>query len=554
MSVAAPERLPEFVEVIRDDVTAAYEFAEWLSGDELPVAPHPNRHASDRIKIIFETDNPREMLENVRRCIGALSGDNRQIAALIISGFPESLIQTYGSDNVGTALDALRDAYAVLPESESEPMLVAFDPIVRNRQEKSSESNGETDDFEFDDSPGDEEESTQEELEYLKTTDTVRWYMKETGKRKLLSAVEEVELAKQIEVGLLAAERSEQLQASGIENTQLMSDLRTLQRAGERAKDTLLEANLRLVIWVARRYQGRGLELLDLIQEGNTGLVRAVEKFDYTKGFKFSTYATWWIRQSITRGIEDTGNTIRLPVHKGEKIRQLRRFTGNFFSQYGREPSHEEIAVEFDISEDVAARLVAESRMQPISLDVTLGEDGDMSLADLIEDGDIADPIEATAQSELNNALDEMLDGLTPLEATMARLRFGLADGKAHTLDQIGLTMGVTRERVRQIESRIMAKLRHPAYKASSPLVSREVNQEWRQDAECKEAGIDKFFHPHGERGVAKKSRAEKALRYCGRCAVIDVCREQGVRQKEIYGIRAGMSEPDFQRYQLGNS
>ncbi|WP_404310988.1 RNA polymerase sigma factor [Agrococcus terreus] len=292
------------------------------------------------------------------------------------------------------------------------------------------------------------------------TADPVKDYLKQIGKVALLNAEQEVDLAMRIEAGLFAEER---LSVEGDDlDWQLKRDLTRIARDGQRAKSHLLGANLRLVVSLAKRYTGRGMQFLDLIQEGNLGLIRAVEKFDYTKGFKFSTYATWWIRQAITRAMADQARTIRIPVHMVEVINKLARVQRQMLQDLGREPTPEELARELDMTPEKVIEVQKYGR-EPISLHTPLGEDGDSEFGDLIEDTEAVVPADAVGFTMLQRQLESLLDSLSEREAGVIRMRFGLGDGMPKTLDQIGDTFGVTRERIRQIESKTMAKLRHPS-------------------------------------------------------------------------------------------
>ena len=293
------------------------------------------------------------------------------------------------------------------------------------------------------------------------TADPVKDYLKQIGKVPLLNAVEEVELAQRIEAGLFAEEKLSTMTAAE-KQAQLGLDLQWVARDGQRAKSHLLGANLRLVVSLAKRYTGRGMQFLDLIQEGNLGLIRAVEKFDYTKGFKFSTYATWWIRQAITRAMADQARTIRIPVHMVEVINKLARVQRQMLQDLGREPTPEELSRELDMTPEKVIEVQKYGR-EPISLHTPLGEDGDSEFGDLIEDTEAVVPADAVGFTMLQRQLESLLDSLSEREAGVIRMRFGLGDGQPKTLDQIGDTFGVTRERIRQIESKTMAKLRHPS-------------------------------------------------------------------------------------------
>jgi len=291
------------------------------------------------------------------------------------------------------------------------------------------------------------------------TADPVKDYLKQIGKVPLLNAAEEVELAMRIEAGLFAEDKL--ANTKGL-SKQLERELRWVARDGQRAKAHLLGANLRLVVSLAKRYTGRGMQFLDLIQEGNLGLIRAVEKFDYTKGFKFSTYATWWIRQAITRAMADQARTIRIPVHMVEVINKLARVQRQMLQDLGREPTPEELSRELDMTPEKVIEVQKYGR-EPISLHTPLGEDGDSEFGDLIEDTEAVVPADAVGFTMLQRQLESLLDSLSEREAGVIRMRFGLGDGMPKTLDQIGDTFGVTRERIRQIESKTMAKLRHPS-------------------------------------------------------------------------------------------
>ena len=293
------------------------------------------------------------------------------------------------------------------------------------------------------------------------TADPVKDYLKQIGKVALLNAAEEVELAMRIEAGLFAEDKLSQMSDAERRST-LGRELLWVAKDGQRAKSHLLGANLRLVVSLAKRYTGRGMQFLDLIQEGNLGLIRAVEKFDYTKGFKFSTYATWWIRQAITRAMADQARTIRIPVHMVEVINKLARVQRQMLQDLGREPTPEELSRELDMTPEKVIEVQKYGR-EPISLHTPLGEDGDSEFGDLIEDTEAVVPADAVGFTMLQKQLESLLDSLSEREAGVIRMRFGLGDGMPKTLDQIGDTFGVTRERIRQIESKTMAKLRHPS-------------------------------------------------------------------------------------------
>ncbi len=291
------------------------------------------------------------------------------------------------------------------------------------------------------------------------TADPVKDYLKQIGKVPLLNAEMEVELAKRIEAGLFSEEK---LSKGGKISPKMLDELQWISEDGRRAKNHLLEANLRLVVSLAKRYTGRGMLFLDLIQEGNLGLIRAVEKFDYTKGYKFSTYATWWIRQAITRAMADQARTIRIPVHMVEVINKLARVQRQMLQDLGREPTPEELAKELDMTPEKVIEVQKYGR-EPISLHTPLGEDGDSEFGDLIEDSEAIVPADAVSFTLLQEQLHAVLDTLSEREAGVVSMRFGLTDGQPKTLDEIGKVYGVTRERIRQIESKTMSKLRHPS-------------------------------------------------------------------------------------------
>jgi len=292
------------------------------------------------------------------------------------------------------------------------------------------------------------------------TADPVKDYLRQIGKVPLLNARQEVELAKRIEAGLFAEEKL--AGGSGVLRAGQSIELEEVAEDGRRAKDHLVEANLRLVVSLARRYTGRGMLFLDLIQEGNIGLIRGVEKFDYTRGYKFSTYATWWIRQAITRAMADQARTIRLPAHMVEIVGRLARVQRQLLQDLGRDPTPDELAAGLDMTPEKVIEAQKYAR-EPISLHIPLGEAGDSEFGDLIEDTDAIEPGEAVGFTLLQEQLHSVLDTLSEREAGVVSMRFGLTDGQPKTLDEIGKVYGVTRERIRQIESRIMSKLRHPS-------------------------------------------------------------------------------------------
>jgi RNA polymerase primary sigma factor len=349
-----------------------------------------------------------------------------------------------------TRLDLPNDNILLAVEGVEAP------PEPLDRVEQSS-------DFDWDEEESEALRQGRKEAELIFSADSVRTYLKQIGKIALLNAEEEVALAKRIEAGLYAAERVRRAEDSTEKlSPQLCRDLCWIVRDGKRAKDHLVEANLRLVVSVAKRYTGRGMPLLDLIQEGNLGLIRAVEKLDYTKGYKFSTYAIWWIRQAITRAMADQARTIRIPVYLFEVIKKLGAIQHKLLQDLGREPTAEELAKEMDTTPTKVRELRQYAR-QPTSLDQTLGDEGNYRLADFIEDSQAVVALDAVAFTQLQDDLRSVLATLPKREASIVRLRFGLTDGQPQTLDQIGHVYGLTRERIRQIESTTMTKLRHPS-------------------------------------------------------------------------------------------
>ena len=295
------------------------------------------------------------------------------------------------------------------------------------------------------------------------TDDPVRMYLKEIGKVNLLSSEEEVDLAQIMAAGAAAKEQMEELAASGEElPVEVTEELEKLIKKGERAKQRLAEANLRLVVSIAKRYVGRGMQFLDLIQEGNLGLIKAVEKFDYTKGYKFSTYATWWIRQAITRAIADQARTIRIPVHMVETINKVIRVSRQLLQELGHDPTPEEIAAEMNMPVE-RVREILKIAQEPVSLETPIGEEEDSHLGDFIPDEDASEPAEAASFTLLKEQLIEVLATLTPREEKVLKLRFGIEDGRTRTLEEVGKEFNVTRERIRQIEAKALRKLRHPS-------------------------------------------------------------------------------------------
>lgn len=296
------------------------------------------------------------------------------------------------------------------------------------------------------------------DLSQIEIDDSISLYLKEIGRVPLLSAAEEVDLAKRMERGQLAKERLEQGVEDPVEVEQLLWEVRD----GERAQEHLIKANSRLVVSVAKKYVGRGVPFLDLIQEGNIGLIRAVNKFDYRRGYKFSTYATWWIRQAVTRAIADQGRTIRVPVHMYEQINRLTRTSRQLVQELGRDPTTEEIAEALEVTPKKVEQVIRVSQ-RPLSLEMPVGEEEDSYLGDFIEDEDAQSPTDAASQQLLREVIDEIFASLTPREVRILQLRFGLVDGYSYTLEEVGRKFGVTRERIRQIEAQALGRLRHPS-------------------------------------------------------------------------------------------
>jgi RNA polymerase primary sigma factor len=355
-------------------------------------------------------------------------------------------------------IDDVELAAAAVLEVDLETELVADLADIADEDEAKPAAAADSDNLVISD-VDDTDEPVQQVITAGATADPVKDYLKQIGKVPLLNAEEEVDLAKRIEAGLFAEEL---LATRGPFKDRRQGDYEWIAEDGQRAKNHLLEANLRLVVSLAKRYTGRGMLFLDLIQEGNLGLIRAVEKFDYTKGYKFSTYATWWIRQAITRAMADQARTIRIPVHMVEVINKLARVQRQMLQDLGREPTPEELARELDMTPEKVVEVQKYGR-EPISLHTPLGEEGDSEFGDLIEDSEAIVPADAVSFTLLQEQLDSVLDTLSDRESGVVKMRFGLTDGQPKTLDEIGKVYGVTRERIRQIESKTMSKLRHPS-------------------------------------------------------------------------------------------
>ena len=382
--------------------------------------------------------------------------DYEEIKELLSKGQSRGVLT---QDEIGESLQALNltpeqmdHFYALLDELNVD---VVDGPSAENLR-----------DMEDEDSTDEKEESLEKDAELAgktPTNDPVRMYLKEIGKVPLLTAAEEVDLAMKIEAG---EEASAVLREKGDKlSREELRRLRRQERVGQEAKRKLVEANLRLVVSIAKRYVGRGMLFLDLIQEGNLGLIRAVEKFDFRKGYKFSTYATWWIRQAITRAIADQARTIRIPVHMVETINKLIRVQRQLLQELGREPMPEEIAEQMELTPEKVREIIKVSQ-EPVSLETPIGEEEDSHLGDFIEDADAVVPIDAASFILLQEQLEDVLNSLNEREKEVIRLRFGLTDGHPRTLEEVGREFGVTRERIRQIESKTLAKLRHPTRSA----------------------------------------------------------------------------------------
>jgi RNA polymerase primary sigma factor len=382
--------------------------------------------------------------------------DYEEIKELLSKGQSRGVLT---QDEIGESLQALNltpeqmdHFYALLDELNVD---VVDGPSAENLR-----------DMEDEESTDEKEESLEKDVELAgktPTNDPVRMYLKEIGKVPLLTAAEEVDLAMKIEAG---EEASAVLREKGDKlSREELRRLRRLERVGQEAKRKLVEANLRLVVSIAKRYVGRGMLFLDLIQEGNLGLIRAVEKFDFRKGYKFSTYATWWIRQAITRAIADQARTIRIPVHMVETINKLIRVQRQLLQELGREPTPEEIAEQMELTPEKVREIIKVSQ-EPVSLETPIGEEEDSHLGDFIEDADAVVPIDAASFILLQEQLEDVLNSLNEREKEVIRLRFGLTDGHPRTLEEVGREFGVTRERIRQIESKTLAKLRHPTRSA----------------------------------------------------------------------------------------
>jgi RNA polymerase primary sigma factor len=389
---------------------------------------------------------PAAPVKGAKKSAKALKGDDLELDDVVIDL------------DVDVVIDDVELAAAAVLEVDLETELVADLADIADEDDVKPVVAADSDNLVISD-VDDTDEPVQQVITAGATADPVKDYLKQIGKVPLLNAEEEVDLAKRIEAGLFAEEL---LATRGPFKDRRQGDYEWIAEDGQRAKNHLLEANLRLVVSLAKRYTGRGMLFLDLIQEGNLGLIRAVEKFDYTKGYKFSTYATWWIRQAITRAMADQARTIRIPVHMVEVINKLARVQRQMLQDLGREPTPEELARELDMTPEKVVEVQKYGR-EPISLHTPLGEEGDSEFGDLIEDSEAIVPADAVSFTLLQEQLDSVLDTLSDRESGVVKMRFGLTDGQPKTLDEIGKVYGVTRERIRQIESKTMSKLRHPS-------------------------------------------------------------------------------------------
>ncbi len=415
-----------------------------------PVAPAPRRKtkAEPKVDSAGDAEADQQRPEDLKVVVDEVEQETPSIVAALSGATEKAVAFTRVGNDVVLTVGGKKRGLEDVDDAE-------FVPAAEAELEKEiTEDEG----FSLSDAD-DADEPEQQVMAAGATADPVKDYLKQIGKVALLNAEQEVELAKRIEAGLFADER---LNDTASVTQSDVEDYEWIVTDGRRAKNHLLEANLRLVVSLAKRYTGRGMLFLDLIQEGNLGLIRAVEKFDYTKGYKFSTYATWWIKQAITRAMADQARTIRIPVHMVEVINKLARVQRQMLQDLGREPTPEELAKELDMTPEKVVEVQKYGR-EPISLHTPLGEDGDSEFGDLIEDSEAVVPADAVNFTLLQEQLHDVLDTLSEREAGVVSMRFGLTDGQPKTLDEIGKVYGVTRERIRQIESKTMSKLRHPS-------------------------------------------------------------------------------------------
>jgi RNA polymerase primary sigma factor len=414
-----------------------------------------------------QNDSLAEMTANITRTIPGPVADEDKPQA--VADNPLAYLLRVGREHGSITYDEILE---VMPEAESNMDLLEdvfsalFDHGIEiiALKEEDDEDAGESEDVsEATEQPSAEKGKAQSrpseiDLSQIEIDDSISLYLKEIGRVPLLTAQEEVSLAKRMERGQFALERIEEGVEDPVERERLLWEIRD----GERAQEHLIKANSRLVVSVAKKYVGRGVPFLDLIQEGNIGLIRAVNKFDYTRGYKFSTYATWWIRQAVTRAIADQGRTIRVPVHMYEQINRLTRTSRQLVQELGRDPTTEEIAEALEVTPKKVEQVIRVSQ-RPLSLEMPVGEEEDSYLGDFIEDEDAQSPTDAASQQLLREVIDEIFSSLTPREVRILQLRFGLVDGYSYTLEEVGRKFGVTRERIRQIEAQALGRLRHPS-------------------------------------------------------------------------------------------
>ena len=451
------------------DSAAPAESAGWVAGAEVPAEAPEAKAAPAKKAAAKKTAAKKTAKKAAAKKTAAKKTTARKTTAKKTTAKKTAAKKTAATATSAKAKDAQAAEGAEDEEIEDDSDLAIdgdFDPELDEGVTASDDE--EEEEADTVDEVWNEDESAalrqaRKDAELTASADSVRAYLKQIGKVALLTAEEEVSLAKRIEAGLYAQYKIDMAKEAGERLAHAQRrDLREISRDGQRAKNHLLEANLRLVVSLAKRYTGRGMAFLDLIQEGNLGLIRAVEKFDYSKGYKFSTYATWWIRQAITRAMADQARTIRIPVHMVEVINKLGRIQRELLQDLGREPTPEELAREMDITEEKVLEIQQYAR-EPISLDQTIGDEGDSQLGDFIEDSEAVIAVDAVSFTLLQDQLGDVLETLSEREAGVVRLRFGLTDGMPRTLDEIGQVYGVTRERIRQIESKTMSKLRHPS-------------------------------------------------------------------------------------------
>jgi RNA polymerase sigma factor RpoD-like protein len=474
------ERFPVQDNSAAEAIAAAQAMEDWFSNYAFDPEIIPEDIPAvtvTRLERQFGEGDRATQLRTLTDGLFRFADDDQQLTlALYICGYPEQAISKLGLAELSDVLEVLDSMHPPVKELKKAPVkrlvgrqavkkTAVVTPIKPVEDSEDDEIISDFEDFE----PGvtrlnDDQDDT-ETVEVLRgvgvvTLDPIKDYLRKIGKVDLLNAASEVELSRAIEVGVFAGERLE-LQADEL-SSQERRELIYLQRKGEQAYNHMIEANLRLVASIAKRYRGRGMQYLDLIQEGNEGLIRAVQKFDYTKGFKFSTYATWWIRQAITRAIADQARTIRIPVHMVETINRLIRTSRRLVQELGRDPTSDEIAREMGLPPE-KVREIQKISQEPVSLETPIGEEEDSHLGDFIEDQKALAPADAASHQLLKEQVEDVLDSLTQRERRVLQLRFGLDDGRSRTLEEVGREFGVTRERIRQIEAKALRKLRHPS-------------------------------------------------------------------------------------------